>query len=106
MADDLGHLSQPRVQPQHSSHDKMSESMPSAATQLVVPETPLKSSGLFSSPGRRTLVLSLALILLTVLVYYPIRNNAFINFDDNHYITENAHVRWGLSWDTVKWAFA
>jgi protein O-mannosyl-transferase len=79
--------------------------MPPAATQLVVPETPLKSSGLFSSPGRRTLVLSLAVILLTVLVYYPVRNNAFINFDDNHYITENAHVRSGLNWDTVKWAF-
>ena len=79
--------------------------MPSAATQLVVPENPLKSSGLFSSPGRRTLVLSLALVLLTVLVYWPVSNNAFINFDDNHYITENAHVRSGLSWDTVKWAF-
>src|ERR1700730_816489 len=100
MADDLGHLSPARVQPQHSSHDKMSQRMPSAATQLVVPETPLRSSGLFSSPERRTLVFSLALILLTVLVYWPVGNNAFINFDDNHYITENAHVRSGLSWNT------
>ena len=79
--------------------------MPSAATQLVVPETPLKSSGLFSSPGRRTLVLSLALVLLTILVYWPVGKNAFINFDDNQYITENAHVKAGLSWNTVKWAF-
>ena len=79
--------------------------MPSAATQLVVPETPLKSSGLFSSPGRRTLVLSLAAVLLTVLVYWPVGKNAFINFDDNQYITENAHVKAGLSWNTVKWAF-
>jgi tetratricopeptide (TPR) repeat protein len=45
------------------------------------------------------------MVLLTVLAYLPIRNNAFINFDDNHYITENAHVRAGLSWDTVTWAF-
>lgn len=79
--------------------------MPSAATQLVVPETPLKSSGLFSSPGRRTLVLSLALVLLTILVYWPVGKTAFINFDDNHYITENGHVKAGLSWNTVKWAF-
>lgn len=60
---------------------------------------------MFSSPGKRTLVLSLALVLLTVLVYYPIRNNAFINFDDNHYITDNSHIRSGLNWNTVKWAF-
>jgi len=79
--------------------------MPSAAPQLAVPETPLKSSGLFSSPGRRTLVLSLALVLLTILVYWPVGKNAFINFDDNQYITENAHVKASLSWNTVKWAF-
>ena len=79
--------------------------MPSVATQFALPETPLRSSELFSSPERRTLVLSLALVLLTVLAYLPVRNNAFINFDDNHYITENANVRSGLSWDVVKWAF-
>ena len=79
--------------------------MPSVATQIAVPETALKSSELFSSPGKKTFILALSLVLLTVLAYLPIRNNAFINFDDNHYITENTHVRAGLSWDTVKWAF-
>src|ERR1700726_311389 len=79
--------------------------MPSAATQFATPETPLRSGELFSSPERRTLVLSLALVLLTVLAYLPVRNNAFINFDDNNYITENANVKSGLSWDVVKWAF-
>ena len=79
--------------------------MSSAATQRLTPKSPAKSGGLFSSPERRTLVLSLALVLLTVLVYWRVGNNAFINFDDNHYITDNFHVRSGLSWDTVKWAF-
>src|SRR3954447_14957414 len=79
--------------------------MPSLATKIPAPETTLKSSELFSSPGKRTLILSLALVLLTVLTYLPVRSNGFINFDDNHYITENAHVRAGLTWDTVKWAF-
>src|SRR6478609_3897900 len=79
--------------------------MPSVATQLAAPEPTLKSRELFSSPGKRSFVLSLAMVLLTVLAYLPIRNNAFINFDDNHYITENAHVKAGLSWDTVTWAF-
>jgi protein O-mannosyl-transferase len=79
--------------------------MPSLASKIATPETTLKSSELFSSPGKRTFILSLGLVLLTVLAYLPVRNNAFINFDDNHYITQNSHVKSGLSWDTVKWAF-
>ena len=79
--------------------------MPSIATQITAQGTTLKSSELFSSPGKRTFILSLALVLLTVLAYLPVRSNGFINFDDNHYITENAHVKAGLTWDTVKWAF-
>jgi tetratricopeptide (TPR) repeat protein len=79
--------------------------MPSVATQIAAPETAPKSSELFSSPGKRTFILSLAVVLLTVLAYLPVRNNAFINFDDNHYITENAHIKAGLNLDTVRWAF-
>lgn len=79
--------------------------MPSVATQIAPPKTAPKSSELFSSPGKRTFILSLAVVLLTVLAYSPVRNNAFINFDDNHYITENAHVKAGLGWETVTWAF-
>jgi tetratricopeptide (TPR) repeat protein len=79
--------------------------MPSIATQIAAPKTTLKSSELFSSPGKRTFILSLALVLLTMLAYLPVRSNGFINFDDNHYITENSHIKNGLTWDTVKWAF-
>ena len=79
--------------------------MPSVATQIAAPETTLESGELFSSPGKRSSILSLVLVLLTVLAYLPVRNNAFINFDDNHYITGNAHVRAGLAWDTITWAF-
>lgn len=79
--------------------------MPSVATKIVALETTLKSSELFSSPGKKTFILSLALVLLTVLVYLPVRNNGFINFDDNRYITDNAQVKAGFTWETVKWAF-
>ena len=44
-------------------------------------------------------------MLLTLAFYNPIVHNGFTNFDDNSYITDNAHVRAGLTWDTVKWAF-
>jgi len=79
--------------------------MVSPATQIATPETTLKSSELFSSPGKRNFILSLALVLLTVLAYLPVRQNGFINFDDNHYITDNPHLKGGPSWDTVIWAF-
>ena len=47
----------------------------------------------------------LLLALLTLAFYNPIVHNDFTNFDDNLYVTDNAHVRAGLTWGTVKWAF-
>jgi protein O-mannosyl-transferase len=60
---------------------------------------------LFISDEKRSTVLCLLLVLLTLAFYNPIVRNGFVNFDDNGYITDNAHVRAGLTWDTVKWAF-
>jgi tetratricopeptide (TPR) repeat protein len=50
-------------------------------------------------------VLCLLLVAATLAVYNPVNRNAFVNFDDDHYITGNPHVLAGLSWETVKWAF-
>jgi hypothetical protein len=44
-------------------------------------------------------------VLLTLAFYNPVIHNGFTNFDDNLYITQNDHVRTGLTWNTVKWAF-
>ncbi len=79
--------------------------MPSTATQLTAQDAQERSGRLFSSPAKRSTILALALVLLTIAVYYPVGRNGFINFDDNHYITSNSHVASGLSWSTVKWAF-
>jgi Tfp pilus assembly protein PilF len=49
--------------------------------------------------------LCLLLALATLAFYNPIVHNGFTNFDDDIYILNNAHVRAGLTWDTVKWAF-
>ena len=59
----------------------------------------------FSSAGNRTTVLSLLLALLTVLTYNSTAHNDFVSFDDPAYITANSHIRAGLTWTTVKWAF-
>jgi tetratricopeptide (TPR) repeat protein len=69
------------------------------------PREPSPVPGLFVQPEKRTVVLSLALVLTTLVIYFPAGKNAFINFDDNHYITANPHVTSGLNWATVKWAF-
>ena len=63
-----------------------------------------RASALFESPGKRNFVLSLLLVILTLVVYNRSSQLAFINYDDPQYVSENPHVRSGLSWATVKWA--
>ncbi len=54
---------------------------------------------------RRNTVLCFVVVLVTLAFYNPILHNEFTNFDDDVYILDNAHVRAGLTWETVKWAF-
>ena len=58
-------------------------------------------------PRHRTFVplIGLLLFLGTLALYLPVTRNGFTNFDDDTYIVGNAHVREGLTWDTVKWSF-
>jgi protein O-mannosyl-transferase len=60
----------------------------------------------FSSPEKRTAVLCLLLVAATLIVYNPIVNNRFINFDDPQYLIYNPHVTAGLTWDSIRWSFA
>ncbi len=81
----------------------MSSSATATAVQPAVisrPPTPL-----FLSGEKRSPILCLLLVLLTLAFYNPVIHNGFTNMDDDVYITGNAHVRAGLSWATVKWAF-
>ncbi|MGA3285233.1 MAG: tetratricopeptide repeat protein [Verrucomicrobiota bacterium] len=41
----------------------------------------------------------------TLILYWPIRQDGFTNFDDDFYITENPHVNAGLTWAGLIWAF-
>jgi protein O-mannosyl-transferase len=47
---------------------------------------------------------AIALAALTVAVYIPALRCQFVNYDDNHYVTENAQVRRGLTLGTIRWA--
>ncbi len=60
----------------------------------------------FLAAGRqRIIVLNLLLFAATLLAYAPALRNQFVNFDDDRYITENAHVRAGFNRETLPWAF-
>lgn len=57
--------------------------------------------------GRRLrlhLVLAAALVALTTLVYAPVREFAFVNYDDNVYVTDNVRIGRGLSAENVLWS--
>ena len=44
--------------------------------------------------------------MVTLAVYNPVNGHPFVNYDDDRYVVENAHVHARLSWETVRWAFA
>jgi hypothetical protein len=47
----------------------------------------------------------LALGLITLAVFWPSLAHDFLSYDDQAYVTENPHVRAGLTWPGVVWAF-
>ena len=54
---------------------------------------------------RKTLI-SLFLVIVTLSVYWQVRNFAFNNYDDEPYVTKNQYVRRGLSFEGIIWAFS
>src|SRR5271167_1943999 len=51
------------------------------------------------------LLLSLLLVGATLALYFPVTHHPFVNYDDVEYVTDNLHVKAGLTWDTLAWAF-
>jgi len=59
-----------------------------------------------ASSQRWTLICCLALTALVLVAYNPVIHSSFVNYDDEGYIVNNSHVRAGLTWATVRWAFS
>jgi protein O-mannosyl-transferase len=74
---------------------------------VAEPDTNIKGRDLsiFQSPEKVSLIMGLLLILVTLALYNPVSHAPFLNYDDDYYIIQNPHVRAGLSWKTVQWAF-
>jgi tetratricopeptide (TPR) repeat protein len=80
-------------------------SLSSSATATTPAGVSRSTLNSLAARERRSTVLCLLLALLTLAVYAPTAHNGFTNLDDDLYITNNSHVRAGLTWATVKWAF-
>lgn len=57
------------------------------------------------SAAQNILLISLFLAAVSFVVYGRSLWNGFVNYDDREYITENAHIRSGLTGETLRWAF-
>lgn len=54
---------------------------------------------------KRDAWLGLALAVVTLLLYWQVRDSEFVSLDDGDYVYNNLHVNTGLSWKNVVWAF-
>ncbi len=55
--------------------------------------------------SKRLWLAALALALVTFALFSPLLGAHFINYDDQGYVTENAHVLGGLTWSNIRWAW-
>jgi tetratricopeptide (TPR) repeat protein len=64
-----------------------------------------RETGLWHNLSRRKVVVCLVLVVGVLLLYNAVSHGAFLNYDDDHYVVGNKHVREGLSGSTIRWAF-
>lgn len=68
---------------------------------------PIKKNSEYSWLENNALSICIYSILAvgTLLIFWQVRNSDFINYDDNHYISENPRVLNGISLNNILWAF-
>jgi tetratricopeptide (TPR) repeat protein len=57
------------------------------------------------APAWQVWIVAAALAVLAFLCYLPALDGEFVNWDDTVYVTDNMHVRDGLTGETAAWAF-
>jgi Flp pilus assembly protein TadD len=65
---------------------------------------PTAQTSLFSDPQKRNKIVCLLVAVITLALYNPVTRHPFVNYDDDRYVTENPHIRQGLTADTFTWA--
>ncbi|QWR76289.1 tetratricopeptide repeat protein [Candidatus Magnetomonas plexicatena] len=64
-----------------------------------------KTVKLWKFPLEMSDIIVLTTIALTLFIYIQVKDFAFINYDDQKYVTQNYRVMKGLSVENIKWAF-
>ncbi len=54
----------------------------------------------------RKLIICLFLVIITLAVFWSVKDYEFIHYDDDLYMVDNSRVQDGLSLESVKWAFS
>jgi tetratricopeptide (TPR) repeat protein len=55
--------------------------------------------------NRLKLCIAGCLILIALLIFWPLTQADFVNYDDPDFVTANSHVLHGLVWPEIVWAF-
>ena len=64
-----------------------------------------KQSRADSTPRIYSAILALLLGVVTIIVFWPVKNDLFLVYDDPQYVLSNPHVQNGLTLKDVAWAF-
>lgn len=76
---------------------------PGTAPHQVLP--PTKSDNCVSISKEKLFGICILLVGLTIWTYLPSTHNGFVNIDDGAYVYANPHVKNGLTWEGIRWAF-
>ena len=57
------------------------------------------------SSKEQTLIVYVLLAMVTLAVFWQVNQYNFV-FDDTAYITENIYIRYGITWEGIRWAFS
>ena len=58
------------------------------------------------SPQRQILIIYVVLVIVTLAVFWQVNQFDFVNFDDDIYLTNNYHIKPGITPDGISWAFS
>jgi tetratricopeptide (TPR) repeat protein len=54
---------------------------------------------------KHILAIYLFLTAISIVAFWQVKQCDFINFDDPIYVTENIHIRYGMTMEAIRWAF-
>ncbi len=65
----------------------------------------MKKLSIRRTPLGVNFLICLSLAIMILLVFWQVKDHAFITYDDDEYVTKNIYVQKGLTADGVRWAF-